>query len=457
MNYLRRQSPGEGEAFRWLSREIAGVPVLLEAHGPPYQRFSRVAMNTGLPTVLGWEYHLFQQAHSREEIEARARDVQELYSTTDLARAEHLLRKYHIDLVFVGQLERETYPTRGLAKFTDWPLVQPIFRNPEVTIYATPGITQTAKTWIDKVPPNPPTAPPAVARLREPRGVAMAPDGTFYIADFGNRRIQHLDKELEPLGAFGSQGDGPGEFRDPCGVAVATDGSVYVADTWNHRVQKFAPEGRYLLEWHADFFGPRGIAVAPDGSVFVTDSGNHRVVRFTPEGESRVLIDRKNLEAPVGIAISGKGDIYVADAGHHRVAVFSPEGELLREWAVDGWNPGALIEPYLAIGPDGVVWVTDPSGRRVLLYDRDGKPLGTATPQSRLEVPIGVTVVDGRNAAVSDAAGNSVVMVRREGAEPSPPGPVKEQAPGRRTPSRRERSPKASAASAQPPLLSATK
>ena len=165
MNYLRRQSPGEGEAFQWLNREIAGVPVLLEAHGPPYQRFSRVSMNTGLPTVLGWEYHLFQQAHPREEIEARARDVQELYSTTDFARAEHLLRKYHIDLVFVGQLERETYPTRGLAKFADWPLLQTIFRNPEVTIYATPGITQTAKTWIDKVPPSAPTAPPAVARL----------------------------------------------------------------------------------------------------------------------------------------------------------------------------------------------------------------------------------------------------------------------------------------------------
>lgn len=274
----------------------------------------------------------------------------------------------------------------------------------------------------------------------------MAPDGTFYIADFGNRRIQHLDKELEPLGSFGSDGDGPGEFRDPCGIAVATDGSVYVADTWNHRVQKFTPEGRYLLEWHAEFYGPRGIAVARDGSVLVTDTGNHRVVRFTPEGQSSVLIDRNNLDSPIGIAISGKGDIYVADASRHRVAVFSPEGEPLREWTIDGWNPGALIEPYLATGPDDAVWVTDPSGKRVLLYDRDGKPLGTALPQARLDVPIGITVVDRWKAAVSDAGDNSVVMVHREGAErASPPKPetsLQGRTPRQRTPSSRERPPK---------------
>src|SRR5262249_4787114 len=61
MDYLRHEHPAELAAYRWFDRQIEGVPVMLEAHGDPYGEFSRVSMNTGLPTVLGWEYHLFQQ------------------------------------------------------------------------------------------------------------------------------------------------------------------------------------------------------------------------------------------------------------------------------------------------------------------------------------------------------------------------------------------------------------
>jgi len=114
-DYLETASPSELAAYQWLNREVAGIPVVLEAHGPPYQAFSRVSMNTGLPTVLGWEYHMFQQGRSQPEINARAADVRELYETTDTERTEHLLRKYHVDFIFVGPLERRTYASAGFA------------------------------------------------------------------------------------------------------------------------------------------------------------------------------------------------------------------------------------------------------------------------------------------------------------------------------------------------------
>ena len=50
-------------------------------------------MNTGLPTVVGWPYHLVQQSRARADVEQRAADVEELYNTTDVNRAEQLLRK----------------------------------------------------------------------------------------------------------------------------------------------------------------------------------------------------------------------------------------------------------------------------------------------------------------------------------------------------------------------------
>src|SRR5437660_10041301 len=100
MDYQLCAHTGEHAAYRWLDREVRGVPVLLEAHGDSYGEFSRVSMNTGLPTVLGWEYHLFQQAHTWPEIQQRRDDVRTLYETTALALTESLMRRYHVDVVF---------------------------------------------------------------------------------------------------------------------------------------------------------------------------------------------------------------------------------------------------------------------------------------------------------------------------------------------------------------------
>ena len=77
-----------------------------------------------------------------------------------------------------------------------------------------------------------------------PNGVGAAADGTVYVAESPNR-ILHFDAEGTRLGAWGSEGSGPGEFISPTGVAVGPDGLVYVADAGNHRIQVFTAEGDY--------------------------------------------------------------------------------------------------------------------------------------------------------------------------------------------------------------------
>ena len=95
-------------------------------------------------------------------------------------------------------------------------------------------------------------------------------------------------------GAFGSSDASPaqpGLFNEPWGVAVGPDGSVYVADTWNHRIQKFDARGTYITAWGQfidvggqsapdkpfAFYGPRALAVDTEGNVWVVDTGNKRV------------------------------------------------------------------------------------------------------------------------------------------------------------------------------------
>ena len=91
------------------------------------------------------------------------------------------------------------------------------------------------------------------------------------------------------LFAIGAQ-DGLGQFDAPVGVSVAADGSVYVADTRNDRIQRFDASGRFVGTWgtngtgEGQFNGPWGVAVAPDGDVYVADTGNDRVQGFTATG-----------------------------------------------------------------------------------------------------------------------------------------------------------------------------
>ena len=138
--YLDGTRPGELAAVEWLQAAVQGTPVLLEAQGPSYQEFSRISMMTGIPTVLGWEYHVNQRGNARAEIEARRAAVSRIYSSRAADVVEPLLRRYRVGYVYVGWLERATYPPAGLSKFaTAGELFEEVFAYKDVRIYRVLG------------------------------------------------------------------------------------------------------------------------------------------------------------------------------------------------------------------------------------------------------------------------------------------------------------------------------
>lgn len=133
-------------------------------------------------------------------------------------------------------------------------------------------------------------------RLHYPTDIAFGPDGTAYVADAYNHRIQRfaadggrLDGWGGPLGT-GVPGPWKGWFSVATGVHVDDTGRVYVADFYNHRIQVFGPSGSFRGEWGeagsgpGTFDRPTDVATGPDGRIYVVDFGNDRVQVFTCPG-----------------------------------------------------------------------------------------------------------------------------------------------------------------------------
>ena len=104
-------------AIRWLQDNVSGTPVVLEAHGEQYGWNGRVAIYTGLPTVIGWPWHQMQQRNDWRSIRERARDVSSIYNTLSKQAALDLIHQYRVRYIIVGDLERIYYLPHGIEKF----------------------------------------------------------------------------------------------------------------------------------------------------------------------------------------------------------------------------------------------------------------------------------------------------------------------------------------------------
>lgn len=128
------------QAIRWLLENVEGSPVIVEANLRNLYRWgSRYTIFTGLPAVVGWEWHQQQQRAvvPGTWITERILEIDGFYQTEDLQQAADFLRKYNVRYIIVGQQERGHYPGPGLEKFeqADGILWVEVFRYGDTVIY----------------------------------------------------------------------------------------------------------------------------------------------------------------------------------------------------------------------------------------------------------------------------------------------------------------------------------
>jgi hypothetical protein len=291
-----------------------------------------------------------------------------------------------------------------------------------------------------------------VTRFSDPFGVAVATDGTVYVADAGEKnRILKLTPrgELSAL-AGGSEGyaDGAGEaasFNTPSALALDAAGNLYVADTGNNRIRKVTPEGlvttvagdgtagfRDGASAQAQFDAPVGVAVDKDGNVYVADTYNDRVRLVTKDGRVRTLAgagrpglaDGGASEAlfftPCAVAVSEAGEVYVADTGNGRLRKVTKDGQVS---TLNVYDPTATAAP----APQDSAGESGPSASATQSRGASPAPTGDANAQANapqanayapfaLSKPAGLALTRDGFLYVTELDGGRVVQVAPDGA-----------------------------------------
>jgi len=107
------------EAIQWMQQNVKGSPVIVEANTVEYRWGSRFTIYTGLPGVVGWNWHQRQQRSvvSSDVVTTRVEEIKQFYLTSDPDEARKFLQKYNVHYIVFGQLETLYYPGVGLDKF----------------------------------------------------------------------------------------------------------------------------------------------------------------------------------------------------------------------------------------------------------------------------------------------------------------------------------------------------
>ncbi|MBI2847474.1 MAG: glycosyltransferase family 39 protein [Chloroflexi bacterium] len=129
------------DAILELQDKVQGSPVILEGVTPLYRWGSRISIYTGLPTVVGWDWHQKQQRWGYTwAVDERLGDVKAMYGGLDQEATASLLRKYNVGYVYLGELERLYFPG-SQAKFDGMlgKYLEVFYENPRVRVYKVKG------------------------------------------------------------------------------------------------------------------------------------------------------------------------------------------------------------------------------------------------------------------------------------------------------------------------------
>ncbi len=307
--------------------------------------------------------------------------------------------------------------------------------------------------------------PATAARLNNPVSVEVDGDGNVYIGDFSNHRVRKVDVSMDPPtisavagnGTTGFSGDDgqatAAQLANPYGVAVADDGTVYIADATNHRVRKVATDGVIttvaggatsfniyvdnIQATEAELVDPRDVALDSSGNFYIAARGLNNQGAIRKVDTSGVITTvaggwtlgfsgdggpakAARLSAAAGVAVDSSGNVYIADHGNNRIRKVDTSGIITtfastgisgpRGLAVDSADNVYVAQYHRILKIDGSTdppTITTVAGGGSPGFSGDG---GAATA-AWLDEPRGVAIDSNGDIYIADSRNNRVRKV----------------------------------------------
>jgi DNA-binding beta-propeller fold protein YncE len=170
------------------------------------------------------------------------------------------------------------------------------------------------------------------------------------------------------------------------------------------------------------FSYPRAIATEPDGAIFIADKSG-RIQRFSPDGtfETGWRMPETAQGKPVGLTVHPDGRIFVADTHYHRVMIFDRDGVPLGSFGTEGTGDGAFLLPTdVAIDAEGFIYVSEYQGNdRITKWSPEltfVAAVGTEPIDGvRLRRPAGIDIDEDQTLWVADACNHRIVRLTLDG------------------------------------------
>jgi uncharacterized membrane protein len=135
MAFLQNVRPDDYAAIKWLQENVRGIAYIVESTGGSYTETAWVSAFTGLPTVLGWDFHEHQWRGNSIEANKRRPDIEQIYRSTDAKQVLSLLDKYNVRYVYLGTVEKSKYelPPNAAERFARF--LERVYEVGNVSIY----------------------------------------------------------------------------------------------------------------------------------------------------------------------------------------------------------------------------------------------------------------------------------------------------------------------------------